>query len=57
MNDQKLEEVTRFKSLVAITCEDGTCSEEIRIRIASAMAAMIRLNRIWRCKPSASQAS
>ena len=29
-------------------CKDGTCSAEVRIRIASAMAAVARLNRIWR---------
>ena len=48
MNDQKLEEVTSFKYLGAILCKDGTCSAEVRIKIASAMAAMARLNRIWR---------
>ena len=49
MNRQKLEEVTSFKYLGAILCKDGTCSAEVRIKIASAMAAMARLNRIWRC--------
>ena len=29
-------------------CKDTTYSAEIRIRIASAMQAMARLNRIWR---------
>ena len=38
MNGQKLKEVTRL-----------TCSAEVRIRIASAMAALARLNRIWWC--------
>ena len=46
MNRQTLEEVTSFKNLGATLCKDGTCSAEIRIRIAAAMA---RLNRIWRC--------
>ena len=46
MNGQKLEEVTSFKYLGATLCKDGTCSAEVRIRIASAMA---RLNRIWQC--------
>ena len=41
MNDEKLEEVTTTLS------KDGTRSAEIRIRIASAMAAMTKLNRIW----------
>ena len=45
-NSQKLEEVTRFKYLRATLCKHGTCSAEIRFRIASAFA---RLNRIWRC--------
>ena len=47
MNGQKLELVTSFKCLGATLCKDGACSAEVRIRIASAMAA--RLNRIWRC--------
>ena len=47
MNGQKLEEVTSFKYPGTILCKDGTCSAEVRIRIASAMAAMARLNRIW----------
>ena len=46
MNGQKLEEMTSFKCLAATLCKDGTCSAEVRIRIAS---AMVRQNRIWRC--------
>ena len=46
-NGQKLEEVTSFKCLGAILCKDGTCSVNIRIRIASETAAMARLNRVW----------
>ena len=39
-----------MKHLGAATmCYDGTCSAEIRIRIASAIAATARLNRIWWC--------
>ena len=50
MKDRKLEELTSFKYLGTTTlCKDGTLSAEIRIRIASVMAAMARLNRIWRC--------
>ena len=49
MNGQKLEEITSFQYMRATLCKDGTCSAEDRIRIASAMAAMARLNRIWRC--------
>ena len=48
MNSQKLEEVTTFKYLGATLCKDGTCSLEVRIRIASAMIAMAGLNRIDR---------
>ena len=44
MNSQKLEEVISFKYLGATLCKDGTCSAEVHIRTASAMA---RLNRIW----------
>ena len=50
MYGQKLEEMTSFKYFGATLCKDGTCSAEIRIRIASATAAMARLNKIWRCK-------
>ena len=46
MNGQNLEEVTSFKYLGAIL---GASSAEVRIRIASAMTAMARLNRICRC--------
>ena len=48
-NGQKLEEVTSFRYLGAALCKDGSCLAEVRIRIASAMAAMARLNRIWQC--------
>ena len=40
MDDQKLEETL---------CKEGTCSAKVQIRIVSAMAAVARLNRIWRC--------
>ena len=49
INSQKLEEVTSFKNPGAILSKDGSCSAEVDIRNASAMAAMARLNRIWRC--------
>ena len=41
--------MTSFDHLGVTLCKDGTCSAEVRIRIASAMAAMARSNRIWRC--------
>ena len=46
MNGPKLEKVTSLKYLGAALCKDGSCSADVRIRIASAMAAMARLNRI-----------
>ena len=49
MNSQKLECVTSFKYLGAALCKDGTCSSEVHIRIASAMAATARLNKMWHC--------
>ena len=49
INGKKLEEVTSFKYLGATLCKDGTRSAEVRIIIASAMEAMVRLNRIWKC--------
>ena len=48
-NGQKLEEVTSFKYLGATLCKDGTCSAQVHIRIALAMEAMARLNKIWQC--------
>ena len=49
MNSQKLEEVTSFKYLEATLCKDGTCSAEVPMRNASAMAAVARMNSIWQC--------
>ena len=46
MNDKKFE---AFKYLGATLCKNGTCSAEVRIRIASAMTAIARLSRTWRC--------
>ena len=46
MNGQKLNEVTSFKYLGTALCKDVTYSAEVHIRTASAMAAMVRLNRI-----------
>ena len=41
--------MTSFQYLGATLCKDGTCSADVRIRVASAVAAMAILNRIWRC--------
>ena len=46
MNGQNSEQVTSLKYLGATLYRDGTCSAEIRTRIASEMAAMARRNRI-----------
>ena len=46
MNSQKLDEVTSFKYLGTTLCKDSTFSAEVRTRIALAMTAMARLNRI-----------
>ena len=47
MNAQKLQEKTSFKYLKATLAKDGTCSAKIHIMVASAMAVMARLNRVW----------
>ena len=49
MNGQKLVEVTSFQYLGATLCKDGTFSAKVCIRIPSAMVAVAKLNRIWRC--------
>ena len=43
MNGQKLKEMTSFKDQGENLCEDGTCSAEIRTRIASATATLNRI--------------
>ena len=48
MNGSQLEEVETFKYLGATLQKDGTCSAEIRIRIATATAAMTKLCRVWK---------
>ncbi|XP_070177895.1 uncharacterized protein [Littorina saxatilis] len=48
MNGEPLEEVSSFKYLRATLSKDGTCTAEMRIRIATATAAMARLNRVWK---------
>ena len=49
MNGRKLNEVATFKYLGATLCKDSACSADVLVRIASAIAAIARLNRIWRC--------
>ena len=52
MNGEQLEEVSYFKYLGATLSKDGSCSTEIRTRIATATAAMARLTRVWKSKMS-----
>ena len=52
MNVQKSEEVTSFKYLGVTMCKDGSCSVEVRARVAS---AMVRLFRFWRCNTTSSE--
>ena len=48
MAGEQLEEVRSFKYLGATLSKDGTCTEEIRARLTSALAAMTRLSRVWK---------
>ena len=48
MNGERLEEVNSFKYLGATLTKDGSSTAEIRIRIATATAAMARLDRVWK---------
>ena len=52
MNGRRLEEVTSLRYPGATLCKDDICSAEICVRIASALAALARLNSIWRCNTS-----
>ncbi|XP_072181237.1 uncharacterized protein [Diadema setosum] len=48
MNRETLDEVTNFKYLGSNIYKDDTCTGEIRTRIATATAAMARLNKLWK---------
>ena len=50
MNGQQLEEVMAFKYLGATLTKDGRSSAEIKIRLAIAIASMVKLNKIWSSK-------
>ena len=50
MNGQKLEEVEAFKYLGATITKDGRSTTEIKIRMATATAAMAKLSTIWRSR-------
>ncbi|KAH3804941.1 hypothetical protein DPMN_133234 [Dreissena polymorpha] len=45
-NGEKLDEVTSFKYLGATLSRDGTSTAEVRLRIATANAAIARLKRM-----------
>ena len=47
MNGEQLEHVNSFTYLGAVLTQDGSCTAEIRKRIAMATSAMARLNRLW----------
>ena len=47
LNDNKLEEVNKFCYLGATMLKGGSCETDIRIQIALATSAMIRLYVIW----------
>ena len=48
MNGETLEQVDNFKFLEASLSKDGTCTAEVRFRIARATASMTSLQKIWR---------
>ena len=48
MDGKPLEAVDRFKYLGATLSSDGTSTAEIKTRIATATAAMTKLNKIWK---------
>ena len=48
MNEEPLEQVDNFKYLGASLSKDGTCTAEVRIRIARATASMTSPRKIWR---------
>ena len=52
MNEEPLEQVDNFKYLGASLSKDGTCTAEVRIRIARATASMASLQKIWRSNTS-----
>ena len=41
-------EVEKFKYLGATLTKNGTCDQEVRIRLAQATSAMVRLTTIWK---------
>ena len=50
MNGEEMEEVNQFKYLGATLKKNGSSEGEIRIRIATATSAIVRLDKIWTSK-------
>ena len=50
MNGEELEEVNQFKYLGATLKKYGSSEGEIKIRIATATSAIVRLGKIWTSK-------
>ena len=50
MNGEELEEVNKFKYFGARLKKDGSSEGDIRIRIATATSAIVRLDKIWTSK-------
>ena len=50
MNGEELKEVNQFKYLGSTLKKDGSSEGEIRIRIATATSAIVRLDKIWTSK-------
>ena len=47
---EKLEEVDQFKYIGATITKDGSSESDIKIRLAQATSAMVRLTTIWNSK-------
>ena len=45
-----LEDVNTFKYIGATLTSDGALYNELRIQLATAMSAMVRLDKIWNSK-------
>ena len=50
LNNERLEQVNSYKYLGASITEEGTCTTEIRARLAMARASMLKLANIWNDK-------
>ena len=50
INGMPLENVEEFKYLGSVKSNDGTCSKDLKIRIAMAKQKTVQLNNIWKDK-------